>query len=180
MAKKLTKAHLSITLADVVEQTLEEKFMFTPEQLHKEWVAKGLVEVNSTDVPPDEYGCIATRATQAGIDFVNSENATPTSSADDFEIEDGIAMPSRTSAGRKSAPEQYPFSKLGKGQSFLVRGVDMKAMRSHVAKANKAFTVIVPGETKLNRKGAEVKATKAERKFVAREVAEGVRVWREA
>lgn len=72
----------------------------------------------------------------------------------DFKIEDKHAIPAaRQHNGRR---EKYPWSKLEVGQSFFVEGVALRSMSSTASHAGR-------------RNG---------KKFIARVVDGGVRVWR--
>lgn len=180
MAKKLTKAHMAITLATIVEAG--EEGMFAPPELAKELFEKGFVEVNHDAV--DEYDCLATRATPAGIAVVAAEQAeagdTPVDEAVSFVIEDGIEMPK--GGARRASSSKYPFDKLEVGQSFFVPQTAktkdiVRTMSSVVSNAKKKYAEEIPGKFKESKNGP-VPVLKYTRNFVARPVEGGARVWR--
>lgn len=105
-----------------------------------------------------------------------------------FKIESNIAVPKASKRTRASA---YPFDELEVGQSFFVpataeRPDPAKTMGSTVNGANARFSEEIPGETRTNRKGNVVPATRQLREFIVRPVTEdvdgvevkGARVWR--
>lgn len=105
-----------------------------------------------------------------------------------FAIESGIAVPAitREGAGRKA---KYPYDQLEKGQSFFVpnsavKGKDsFKSLASVNAQNNAKYSEEIPGQTRINRNGVEVPATRPIRKFAVRrwtekDGTEGARVFR--
>lgn len=183
MAKKLTKKMLELNLRDIVQAG--ESGIHVPQLTAKSFYEEGLIEVDGTSI--DDYDCVLVRATQKGIDYYNETNddtgemMEPT----EFVIETGIALPK---TGRKnSAVEKYPFSQMpapteAGPASFLVKGTDEKLLSrvaSAAAKATKSFSVET-GESKPSKRkpGETIPVLKAERKFIARQVEGGVRVFR--
>ena len=173
----------AVTLAEVVEKTKNGQIVYTAPSFHTALIESGDVEVNPEMT--DTNGLIATRATQKAL-AMTTEAANETTQAAEgaqaaatpvapkFEIESGIAIPDRKprsstglNAGRKPI---YPFDALEINQSFFVpdKSADKpaaKSMASTVAGANARFSEVVQGQTRKNRKGADVPATKQLRKF---------------
>lgn len=177
--------------------------MFVPESVHAPLVEAGLVEINPAMT--DDNGYVATRATQAGIESLDSgatvgNNATSeaTSATAEtgktekvktmFKIEDSIPVP--TISGRGRGGNVYPFDQLEVGQSFFVANDESKpnaakSLASTVSSATARYAVPAEdGSTKTNKKGEVVPVMVETRKFVVRSVEEngvkGARVWRTA
>jgi hypothetical protein len=178
--------------------------MFVPESVYAPLVEAGLVEINSTMV--NEAGEIATRATQAGIESLDSgatvgNNATSEANSETaetgktkkvktmFKIEDSIPVP--TISGRGRGGNVYPFDQLLEvGQSFFVANSEdkpnaAKSLASTVSSATARYAVpSEDGATKTNKAGEVVPVMVETRKFVVRSVEEngvkGARVWRTA
>lgn len=159
----------------------ESKFIYASAESVKKFAAEGLVETN--DGLKDAAGNIAVRlkpetATQ-GAATVTQTPATNTSA---FAIEDGIALPA-SARGRTSTT--YPFEALNVGQSFFVPNTAekpnaAKSLASTVSSATARYEEVIEGQTKVNKKGDTVPATRQTRKFVVRAVEGGARVWRTA
>lgn len=101
-----------------------------------------------------------------------------------FEIQTGIAIPSTSARAGSSV---YPFEQLPVNGSFFVPATEdkqnpAKSLASTVASANARYSEVIEGETRTNRKGDTVPATRQLRQFVVRSVVEndvaGARVWR--
>ena len=200
-AKKTAEIATVIGLAEIVAAGANG--LFTPAAVHGPLVEAGLVEINPAMV--NEAGEIATRATQAGIESLDSgatvgSNATSeaTSATAEtgktekvksmFKIEDSIPVP--TISGRGRGVKVYPFDQLEAGQSFFVANSESKpnaakSLASTVCSATARYAVPAEdGSTKTNKKGEVVPVMVETRKFVVRSVEEdgvkGARVWRTA
>ena len=177
--------------------------MFVPESVYAPLVEAGLVEINPGMT--DDNGYVATRATQKGIESLDSaatvaDNATSeaTSATAEtgktekvktmFKIVDSIPVP--TISGRGRGGNVYPFDRLEVGQSFFVANDESKpnaakSLASTVSSATARYAVASEdGATKTNKKGETVPVMVETRKFVVRSVEEngvkGARVWRTA
>ena len=177
--------------------------LFTPAAVHGSLVEAGLVEINPAMV--NEAGEIATRATQAGIESLDSgaivvDNATTEANSETaatgktekvktmFQIEDNVPVPAISGRGR--GVNVYPFAQLEVGQSFFVANDESKpnaakSLASTVSSATARYAVPAEdGSTKTNKKGEVVPVMVETRKFVVRSVEEdgvkGARVWRTA
>lgn len=159
--------------------------LYTSPEVHGPLVEAGLVELNPAG--PNETGETLTRATQKGIESVNTASqtapATAAPVASSFAIEDGIAMP--TASGRGRGGNVYPFDALNVGQSFFVPNTAekpnaAKSLASTVSSATARYAEVVEGQFKTNKKGEQVPVTRETRKFVVRSVEGGARVWRTA
>jgi hypothetical protein len=166
--------------------------MFAPQAEAAPLAAAGFVETNAAAIDPQ--GNIATRATEAGIaESAKQAGSAPAATgaiaqaastlASKYAIETGVAMPAGPARGRTATT--YPFDLLEVGQSFFVpndaeKPNAAKSLASTVTSANARHSVEIPGQTKTNKKGATVPATRPERLFVVRSVEGGARVWRVA
>lgn len=175
--------------------------IYTSPEVHLPLVEAGLVEINPTMT--NENGEVATRATQKGIESLDSaatvaDNATSeTQTAKTgetqkaktmFKIEDAIPVP--TISGRGRGGNVYPFDQLEVGQSFFVANDESKpnaakSLASTVSSATARYAVpSADGATKTNKAGETVPVMVETRKFVVRSVEEngtkGARVWRTA
>ena len=199
--KKTAATVVVIGLAEIVAAGANG--MYVPESVYAPLVEAGLVEINPGMT--DENGNVATRATQKGIESLDSaatvaDNATSEATSATaatgetqkvktmFKIEDGIAIP--TISGRGRGGNVYPFDQLEVGQSFCVANSEdkpnaAKSLASTVSSATARYAVASEdGATKTNKKGETVPVTVETRKFVVRSVEEngvkGARVWRTA
>ena len=188
-----------IGLAEIVEAGANG--IYTSPEVHLPLVEAGLVEINPAMT--NEAGEIATRATQAGIESLDSgatvaDNATSEATSATaatgetqkvktmFKIEDSIPVP--TISGRGRGGNVYPFDQLEVGQSFFVANDESKpnaakSLASTVSSATARYAVAsADGATKTNKKGETVPVMVETRKFVVRSVEEngvkGARVWR--
>lgn len=177
--------------------------IYTSPEVHLPLVEAGLVEINPAMT--NENGEIATRATQKGIesldsaatvaDNATSETQTATAATGTtqkaktmFKIEDAIPVP--TISGRGRGGNVYPFDQLEVGQSFFVANDESKpnaakSLASTVSSATARYAVpSADGATKTNKAGENVPVMVETRKFVVRSVEEndvkGARVWRTA
>ena len=193
--KKTAATVVVVGLAEIVAAGANG--MFVPESVYAPLVEAGLVEINPAMT--DDNGNVATRATQAGIESLDSgatvgNNATfeATSATAEtgktekvktmFKIEDDIPVP--TISGRGRGGNVYPFDQLEVGQSFFVANSEdkpnaAKSLASTVSSATARFAVpSEDGATKTNKKGETVPVMVETRKFVVRSVEGGARVWR--
>lgn len=200
-AKKTSVIATVIGLAEIVAAGANG--LLTPAAVHGPLVEAGLVEINPAMV--NEAGEIATRATQAGIESLDSsaivvDNATTEANSSIaetgktekvksmFKIEDSVPVP--TISGRGRSGNVYPFNQLEVGQSFFVANSESKpnaakSLASTVCSATARYAVPAEdGSTKTNKKGEVVPVLVETRKFVVRSVEEdgvkGARVWRTA
>lgn len=198
-AKKTAETVAVIGLAEIVAAGANG--MFVPESVYAPLVEAGLVEINPGMT--DENGNVATRATQKGIESLDSaatvaDNATSEATSATaatgetqkvksmFKIEDSIPVP--TISGRGRGGNVYPFDQLEVGQSFFVANSEdkpnaVKSLASTVSSAIARYAVpSADGATKTNKKGETVPVMVETRKFVVRSVEEngvkGARVWR--
>jgi hypothetical protein len=101
---------------------------------------------------------------------------TDSAPANVFVLESGIPLPPAAKGGRRD--EQYPFSKMGVGQSFFVPVTakypkPWETFGSTVSSATRRFATEHPTDKKKNRKGVEVPVLVATRKFTLRQVTAG-------
>lgn len=201
--KGTRKVEEKLSLAAVVNCG-EPGYIFTFPDEHAELLALGYVQVNPE--LKDANGTIATAATQAGIDFINSQNGEPDASKevktmDAFVIETSSEMPvtGNRGGGRSTV---YPFDQLpapvpgadGKlvYANFFVPGTEdkpdpVKSLASTVSSANLRFSSPDPsGKTRVvsrgPNKGGVVPALVYSRKFKITEGekdgVKGARIWR--
>lgn len=184
MAKLSAKA-AALLAAIVTATTGEAGYAFASAKDAKVLIDAGLVEQNETI--SNEAGEFATRATQKGIDEVQntdqntntdagSASAAATPVATNFAVVADIPMPGASRGGRGS--ETYPFDSLEKGQSFFVPATESKpnpakSLASTVTSANERYAEEIEGETRINRKGKTVPATRQIREFAVRSVEDG-------
>lgn len=177
--------------------------IYTSPEVHLPFVEAGLVEINPAMT--NENGEVATRATQKGIESLDSaamvaDNATSeTQTAATGEtqkvktmlkIEANIPVPTISGRGRGHGGNVYPFDQLEAGQSFFVANDESKpnaakSLASTVSSATARYAVPAEdGSTKTNKKGEVVPVMVETRKFIVRSVEEngvkGARVWRTA
>jgi hypothetical protein len=139
------------TLAEIVAATLDETkgFIYTSPAVHTPLVEAGLVEVNPQMPNPDQAEELATRATQKGIDQVNTATAPETAavsnaSANGFKLEANVPVPAI--AGRGRTGTTYPFDIMEVGHSFFVQNDAekpnaAKSLASTVSSANARYAV---------------------------------------
>ncbi len=167
--QKATKS--VITLATIVAAGADG--CFTPSTVHDSLLKQGFVETNPAVV--DAGGWVATRATQAGIDFVNNnENLKPgagdtvkptVANTGKFEIETVEEIPPANGRGRGAS--MYPFESLevGKNNSFFVANTEAKpnvykSLASTVSSATQRYTEVIDGVKTVTRKFEVREATK--------------------
>lgn len=196
-AKSQTAAVAAITLAQIVEATLDNErgFLYVPESVYAPLVEQGLVEVNA-DMKNDA-GDYAVRATEKGQSTVTNETQPQAAAAtaavtSNFTLDSDIAMP--TVKQRIVGGETYPFDKMEVGNSFFVpataeRPNPAKSMASTVSSATARYAKPAEdGATRISKRtGKEMPVMVETRKFVVRSVDEteqgrgkGARVWRTA
>ena len=200
-AKKTAEIATVIGLAEIVEAGANG--IYTAPAVHMPLVEAGLVEINPAMV--NEAGEIATRATQKGIESLDSGaivvgNATTEANSETaetgktekvktmFKIENDVPVP--VISGRGRGCNVYPFNQLEVGQSFFVANSESKpnaakSLASTVSSATARYAVpSEDGATKTNKKGEVVPVLVKTRKFVVRRAEEdgvkGARVWRTA
>lgn len=142
-----------ITLAMIVAAGADG--LFTSAAVHGPLVEQGLVEINPGIT--NEAGEVATRATQKGIDSMNTNTGatpTPTPGAaaikSAFKLDDAVELPTIKRGGRGG--NVYPFDEMAKGQSFFVAATadkpdPAKSLASTVSSATARYAVEVEGET---------------------------------
>ena len=200
-AKKTAEIATVIGLSEIVAAGANG--LFTSAAVHDPLVEAGLVEINPAMV--NEAGEIATRATQAGIESLDSgaivaDNATSEANSaiaetgktekvkTMFQIEDNFPVPAISGRGRGG--NVYPFDQLAVDQSFFVPNSESKpnaakSLASTVSSATARYAVPAEdGSTKTNKKGEVVPVMVQTRRFVIRRAEEdgvkGARVWRTA
>ena len=200
-AKKTAEIATVIGLAEIVAAGANG--MFVPESVYAPLVEAGLVEINPSMT--DDNGNVATRATQAAIESLDSgaivvDNATTEANSETaatgktekvktmFQVENDVPVPAISGRGRGG--NMYPFKVLAVGQSFFVPNSESKpnaakSLASTVSSATARYAVPAEdGSTKTDKKGEVVPVMVETRKFVVRSVEEegvkGARVWRTA
>ena len=171
--------------------------IYTSPEVHSSLLEAGLVEINPAMT--NEAGEIATRATQKGIESLDTGNGNgdnaPTEATSEtavigktqkvktmFQIEDNVPVPAISGRGRGG--ETYPFEQLAVGQSFFVANSEdkpnaAKSLASTVSSATARYAVASEdGATKTNKNGETVPVMVETRKFIVRSVEGGARVWR--
>lgn len=180
--KSAATAAKKIGLAEIIAAGANG--LYTTPDVHGPLVESGFVELNPAG--PNEAGETLTRATQKGIESMNTatNTAAPAAAAPSaFVIEDGFAIP--TASGRGRGGNTYPFDALAVGQSFFVPNSEdkpnaAKSLASTVSSATARYAEVVEGQFKTNKKGEQVHVTRDTRKFIVRSVEGGARVWRTA
>jgi hypothetical protein len=189
MATKKEEMAAKRNMATIVEATKAGSFVSLALAIATILVELGLAEVNPNG--PNAEGNIDTRATVAGIEFVDGKPVAEEKPG--FVLETGIVPPAAKRTGR-AASSLYPFDKMEAGQSFFVPATEAKpepakSLASTVSSATARFAELVTNEDgspkmKINRKKKEVQETKNTRVFIVREVEEngvkGARVFRTA
>jgi hypothetical protein len=140
-----------------------------------ELVEAGRIQVNPSIKSED--GKIAARATDAVLAAAQAAPAGPVAPAPvavstTYNLQSDIPMAPSKRGGKKS--EEYPFSKMEIGQSFVVPSTPeypepWNTFASTVSSATRRFST-VGTETKLNRKGESVPVLIPTRKFTLRRV----------
>ena len=176
MAKK-NKGTNKELLASIVADTKSEQgySLVNPNEI-KALVDAGHIEVNPTIKSVD--GKIAARATEALLaTYANgAPEPVPVEAAPVYALFDGIPVAPAKRGGKKS--EEYPFSQMQIGQSFLVPVTadypkPWETFASTVSSATRRFSVEDETKTRVNRKGETVKVLNPTRKFTLRQVTKG-------
>lgn len=160
--------------------------------------AQPLVDAGHAEFGPEQAdGTVAVRATDAGVAAHaatlpagtpdTAPVAAPVKAKRSFTIDSDIPVPASSNRGGRRG-STYPFEALEVNQSFFIADEDtdskdaVRSMASTVAAQNIKYSEPVPGETRVNRKGNTVEATKQTRKFIVRSVTEngvkGARIFR--
>ena len=199
MAKKPNKAAAPVVslLGNIVAETIKGGFVYTSDADRASLNAEH-IQVNAT--MKNEAGSIATRASDAGIAFVQSQGATPASpeasggftaagstetpSAPKFKVFAAVTLPPVKRGGRKAS--EYPFDSLPVGGGFFVPATaemdnPAKSLASTVSSASARYSKEIPGEfterTVKDESGANVKKKfpkrTYERKFEIRKLEDG-------
>ena len=154
----------------------------------------GFVEVNRA-VCDERDTMFAVRITPTGMDF--AELTLKTKAAElkpakseketkmtEIQIETAAIPEVKRARGRKSGQCKYPFDALEveTNNSFFIADQEgkpaIKTVSPSVAEANRRYSEEIPGETRVNRKGKVVPATRQMRKFIIRKVEGGARIFR--
>jgi hypothetical protein len=145
-------------LPAIAAATAAGSFVFTSKAIHLPLIAAGLVVVNETDVPVNDKGESATRATEAGAakaaelaahpEELNTVVTEPAAKLV-ITLNDNIAMPEVVASrgggvGRESI---YPFKTMNVNQSFFVPASEKmpkpwESLASAIANAEKKFAVV--------------------------------------
>jgi hypothetical protein len=188
-AKKVEQAPevAMVTLQDLIDATQRGEVLYTSPEFHEALIATGVAEINPAMV--DVHGNIATRAILKDPDTPKMEDTPVTQPTQKpvFEIKTASELPKvvrKSSGNRQGRTPIYPFADLEVSQYFFVpNGEDgkskAKALASTVATWNSRYAEVIEGETRKNRKGAIVPATRQTRKFKifdTTEVVDGVEV----
>ena len=163
MAKKKV-VDTGVTLAMIVAATLAGTIIYTFKEEYEPLVAAGTAEINPAMTDPSNEEAVATRATQAGIDLINSgagDSLTPTPVVKKEKVVFNIAanIPVPESGARSGRETVYPFDKLEVGQSFFVpnseeRPEAAKSLTSTISSAHNRFSVPdSTGKTRVVMKG---------------------------
>jgi len=177
MAKKQTKAMMALSLKDIVAAGAEG--LFVPQETAKNFYEEGFISVDGDKI--DEYDCILVTATDKGVAYLNEVGEeSGLAEPSEFVLETGIVMPAKRTGSNRGS--KYPFEAMGmnENQSFMVKGdveATMKTLSSAVAVANRRFSQET-GEFKMTKGGNSVPVRVFDRKFAARKVEGGVRVFR--
>lgn len=175
-------------LEKIIEATKgTEGLLYVDEKAVAALVSAGLVEINPD--MRDGADNVAARATSAAMEpQPMTTPATVTNTAPSSFTIASVPIPAAKRGGRTGG--KYPFDLLEVGQSFFVpdpkkadgtpeldkdgNPVRMaKALASTVTSANERYAEEIPGETRTNRKGKVVPATKQIREFTIRSVEDG-------
>lgn len=182
MAKQLTKKQIADEMKMIVAESVTDGYTFRSVEIAEQLVALGLVESN-TSVVDGETGDIAVRPLPANT----GEQEKPVETQATEKVNQPMSKfaiatvdVSQFAASARSAGSTYPFEQLEVGQSFFVpfdaekhKNGTKKFLASTVSSANARYTEEIEGQTRENRKGNTVAATKQLREFVSRDIADG-------
>lgn len=174
-------------------QSQEMGYTFrTPDELD-EPERLGFVEVNRS-VVDDLDTMFAVRITPSGMEFagITEQKAAEPKPAKseketkmtEIQIETAAIPEVKRARGRKPGQCKYPFDMLEveTNNSFFIADREekqaIKTVSPSVAEANRRYSEPIEGETRINRKGNTVPATRQIRKFIVRKVEGGARVFR--
>lgn len=168
MAKNSKKTNPALDLAAIVAATVAGNFLYVDPAAAEKYVADGMIEINPSMT---ENGNVAARATQKGIDSMNTQ--TNTAPADDakptFAIETApadIFAQKRRGGGRG---DTYPFDQLqapadgaAVGGAFFIPATEKtpepwKSLASTVSAASRRYARVTGQEEYTTAKG-ETKA----------------------
>ncbi|HCH8410340.1 TPA: hypothetical protein NNQ05_004574, partial [Salmonella enterica] len=175
---KLTKSQIAL-LGTIAAATADNSFVYASGKDQKALVDAGFAEINATLVNDKQE--TATRATQAGFDFVKENESKGTSpvtqsTAQTFAIATGVEIP--VTPRTRESSSIYPFEQLEIGQSFFVpvsedKPNPAKSLASTVTSANDRHAYEIEGETMVNRKGETVPKKGFNKRFIVRPVEDG-------
>lgn len=181
MAKK-TKAidHTTLLNTIVADTKGAQGYSLVDPQHVKELVDAGHIEVNPEIKTAD--GKIAARATAALLVSHGTEGApVTTEAAPTFQLFNGIPLSPAKRGGKKT--EEYPFSQMLVGQSFVVPATaaypkPWETFASTVSSATRRFSVEAKNpdgsvKMKANRKGEMVAELVPTKKFTLRQISKG-------
>jgi hypothetical protein len=170
----ISKKLLTVLVAVVAGTKSDAGFAFVPKKEGDALTKDGYTELNP-NVPGTPAGQVAARATQKGLDAVPAEGSTAAPAAAPklaFELESGIEVPEVVGRGRVGAGK-YPFDSMEVGHSFFIPNVEAKKLGSTVSSANARYAQEIEGQTRVNRKGKTVPATKQTRTYIVRSAEKG-------
>lgn len=165
----------------------------TPQELEQA-EKLGFIEVNR-DIVDDLDTMFACRVSPSGMTFAEISTQPKAEEPQPAKIEketkmtgiqiETAAIPEvKRARGRKPGQCKYPFDALEveTNNSFFIADQEskpaIKTVSPSVAEANRRYSEPVEGETRVNRKGNVVPATRQLRKFIVRKVEGGARVFR--
>lgn len=159
--EKAAAAALAIAMKElpaIATATAAGSFVFTAKAIHLPLIAAGLVMVNETDVPVNDKGESATRATDAGLakaaELAAAGGATPGAEAAApaklvIVLEDDVKMPEvvATRGGGVGRESIYPFKTMNVNQSFFVPATEKmpkpwESLARAIANAEKKFAKV--------------------------------------
>ena len=172
MAKK-EKINKALLASIVVDTNSTQGYALVAPSEVKALVDGGYIEVNPNIKSAD--GKIAARATASLLASSETAVAEVVVEKSSFELTDGIPLIASKRGGKKT--EEYPFSKMEIGQSFVVPSTEAypkpwETFASTVSSATRRFSK-PDGTTKLNRKGETVPNLIPTRRFTLRQIFAG-------
>ena len=189
MAKKKVNTPVvepTVTLKDIVEAG--DSGMFTFPEVHASLIERGFVEINPAVVDGE---AIATRATAAGVDFVNSgafDAKCASVAVAPEEVKKAapivissvvVGVPVPVSKARTGRTSPFNFDAMEVGASIFVPATEDRlnpwdSLASTVSAQNQKYAVSDPsGATKLNKKGETVPVKINTRTFTIRCIEDG-------
>ena len=172
MAKK-EKINKALLASIVVDTNSAQGYALVAPSEVKALVDGGYIEVNPNIKSAD--GKIAARATASLLASSETAVAEVVAEKASFELTDGIPPTVSKRGGKKT--EEYPFSKMEIGQSFVVPSTEAypkpwETFASTVSSATRRFSN-PDGTSKLNRKGESVPNLVPTRRFTLRQIVAG-------